>query len=151
MTQKIRFMVKAIHKSFFECFPSQGPSVATFMPFPPLPSFIVQVHDTHTKLSRIIRDVILCEILLHLCYPCGWVRAIKFKNVQLGWSRMGFLVGAKVVKRLARLTLNVYIANRCLRAFLNLPLESVSFMVFSYKMTSCNSNSRLSILSLAIA
>ena len=58
MTQKNRVMVKEIHKSFFECVPSQGPSIATLMSFPPLPSFIVQVHDPHTKMSGIIQDVI---------------------------------------------------------------------------------------------
>ena len=107
-------MVKVIRKSFCECLPSHGPSVATLMSLPPLPSFIVQVHATYTKLSRIISDVIQCEILLHLCYPCGRMRAIKFIHVQLGWSRLGMLVVSIEVKRMARSALHVFIKIICL-------------------------------------
>ena len=151
MTQKVRFMIEAIHKSFFECLPSQGPSIATLIPLPPLPSFIFQVHDTHTKLSRIIQDVIQCEILLHLCYPYGRVRAIKFIHVQLRWSSMGLLVDAKEVKRLTRLTLTIFIANIFLLACFHLHLESVAFKFCSCNTIAFNVDSIFLILSLTIA
>lgn len=50
-------------------------------------------------------------MLLHLCYPCDWVRTVKFMHIQLGRSQTGLLVGAPEVKRVARLTLTMSIAN----------------------------------------
>jgi len=110
MTQKRVLLFKAVLKSFGKLGPSLKRSIATLMPFPPLPPFTVQVHAPQHKLSRIIEDMIQFEILLHLCYPCRWVRTVKFMHIQLGRSLTGWWVGVPDVRRVARLTLIVFIA-----------------------------------------
>ena len=88
----MRLLVKMRTYGFSKLTPGYVSSVTFPMPLPPLPYFLIQVEDPHTKFVQVIHNIMERKVLFHLRKPTSWFETIKFVHIHFREPILGILI-----------------------------------------------------------